>query len=152
MCCTVLSAILARGENKLRLNMRVADCPKCGAPARPAGNTAYCPSCGWNRLAAVEAVRQSLLAQPIVFLTFFAFSLLTKRWIGVLAISGLVLVANAVSAVKLLQQKRELLKMGVSGLDWGSSPRQFTWESSGAGGWRFAENAFCVQARSHSAK
>ena len=97
--------------------MRVADCPNCGAPARPAGSTAYCPSCGWNRLAAAEAVRQGLLALPLVFLAFFVFSLLTKRWIGVLVISGLSLLGIAVSAVTLVQQKRELHKTGVSGLN-----------------------------------
>src|SRR5213075_163794 len=43
-----------RGKEAIRLDVRVADCPKCGSPARPAGNTAYCPMCGWNRLAAAE--------------------------------------------------------------------------------------------------
>lgn len=104
-------------KRELGLSMRVADCPKCGAPARPAGSTAYCPFCDWNRLAAVEAVRQGLLTLPIVLLAFFAFSLLTKRWIGVLVISGLALVANAFSAVKLVQQKRELHRTRVSGLN-----------------------------------
>lgn len=101
--------------------MRVADCPKCGAPARPAGNTAYCPSCGWNHLAAVEDVHQSLLALTLVFLAFFVFSLLTKRWIGVLVISGLALVANAVSTVKLVQQKREFHRMKLSGANFSSA-------------------------------
>lgn len=97
--------------------MRVADCPKCGALARPAGNTAYCPSCGWNRLAAMDDVRQSLLALPLVFLAFFVFSLLTKHWVGILVISGLSLLGIAVIAVELLRQKGELRKMGVSGLN-----------------------------------
>jgi len=88
--------------------MRVADCPKCGAPARPAGNTAYCPSCGWNQLRAKEDVRQSLLALPLVFLAFFLFSLLTKLWIGVLVISGLSLLGICVIAVRLLEEKRAL--------------------------------------------
>lgn len=111
--------------------MRVADCPKCGAPARPAGNTAYCPSCGWNHLGAVEDVRQSLLALPLVFLAFFVFSLLTKRWIGILVISGLSLLGIAVIAVKLFQQKSELQKVGVPGLSVLSATLGLTASSTG---------------------
>lgn len=29
--------------------MKIADCPRCGQTARPAGLRAYCPACGWNR-------------------------------------------------------------------------------------------------------
>ena len=90
--------------------MRVADCPKCGVCARPAGNTAYCATCGWNRLSALEDVRQSLLVLPLVFSVFFVISLLTKRWFGIVLISGLCLLWIAVSAVKLVLQKRELLR------------------------------------------
>src|SRR2546429_2337949 len=94
----------------IRVEVRVADCPKCGVRARPAGNSAYCATCGWNRLSALEDVRQSLLALPLAFSVFFVISLLTKRWLGIVLISGLCLLWIAVSAVKLVLQKRELLK------------------------------------------
>jgi hypothetical protein len=45
-------------------------------------------------------------------LAFFLFSLLTKRWLGILLISGLVLLWTSGSAVKLILQKREIDKMG----------------------------------------
>jgi hypothetical protein len=54
-------------------------------------------------------VRQRLLALPLVFSAFFVISLLTKRF-GIILISGLCLLWIAVSAVKLVLQKRELLK------------------------------------------
>lgn len=111
--------------------MRVADCPKCGAAARPAGNTTYCPSCGWNHLAAVEDVRQSLLTLPLVFLAFFVFSLLTKRWIGILVISGLSFLGIGVIAVKFLQQKSELQKVGVSGMGVSSATLALTASTTG---------------------
>lgn len=63
----------------------------------------------------MEDVRQSLLALPLVFSVFFVISLLTKRWIGIVLISGLCLLWIAVSAVKLVLQKRELLKCDLRG-------------------------------------
>ncbi len=77
----------------------------------PAGQTAYCGVCGWNRSIAAEEVRQGLLVLPFVFLIFFAVSLFTKRWIGILTISGFALLFLSVSAFRLLSQKRELSKL-----------------------------------------
>jgi hypothetical protein len=103
-----------RGKEAIRLGKRVADCPKCGSPARPAGNTAYCPVCEWNRLAAAEDIRQSLLVLPLVFLAFFVFSLLTRRWLGILVISGLSCLWTVGSGLKLALQRRELRRTGLT--------------------------------------
>src|SRR5580700_4897568 len=98
----------------MKLDVRVADCPKCGSPARPAGNTAYCPMCGWNRLAAAEDIRQSLLVLPLVFLAFFVFSLLTMRWLGILVISGLSCLWTVGSGLELFLQSREMRRAGLT--------------------------------------
>ena len=97
--------------------MGVADCPKCGVPAVPAGQTAYCRACGWNRAAAVEEIRQSLLALPFVFLIFLILSLFTKRWLGIAVISGFALLFLSISAFRLLSQKREMNKLSAPSLN-----------------------------------
>lgn len=97
--------------------MGVADCPKCGAPAVPAGQTAYCRACGWNRSAAAEEIRQSLLALPFVFLIFLVLSLFTKRWLGIAVISGFALLFLFISAFRLLSQKREMNRLSAPSLN-----------------------------------
>ena len=66
--------------------------------------------CGWNRLSAAEDIRQNMLALPLVFLAFFVFSLLTRRWLGILVLSGLCCLWTLGSGLKLVLQRRELRK------------------------------------------
>jgi hypothetical protein len=103
-----------RGKEAIKLDVRVADRPKCGSLARPARNTAYCPMCGWNRLAAAEDICQSLLVLPLVFLAFFVFSLLTSRWLGILVISGLSCLWTVGSGLKLFLPRGELRRTGLT--------------------------------------
>jgi hypothetical protein len=103
-----------RRKEVIRLDVRVADCPTCGSPARPAGNTAYCPSCGWNRFDAAENIRQNLLALPLVFLAFFILSLLTRRWLGILLFSGLCCLWTLGTGLRLVLQRRILSRTQTS--------------------------------------
>ena len=47
-------------------------CPVCHQKAAYAGNTAYCPHCGWNRDTAVAAMKMSINAIPIGIFMFGA--------------------------------------------------------------------------------
>lgn len=90
------------------MDVRVADCPQCGSRARPAGSSAYCTRCGWNRLVADEEIRRRLAVLPVVFLRFFVFSLFTKKWLGIVLISGLAGLCTLGIGLKLVLQRREL--------------------------------------------
>lgn len=90
------------------MDVRVADCPRCGSRARPAGGIAYCPSCGWNRSVADEDIGQRLSAAPFVFLAFFVLSLFTKKWLGITLISGIAGLFTFGNGLMLLLQRREL--------------------------------------------
>jgi hypothetical protein len=50
--------------------MSLPQCPVCHRNATLAGNTAYCPNCGWNRDAAISSIKASLNATPIGVLMF----------------------------------------------------------------------------------
>jgi len=48
-------------------------CPLCHGATRFAGDKPYCPSCGWNRDAAIVSVRSTAAATPIGILMMAAF-------------------------------------------------------------------------------
>ena len=51
-------------------------CPDCKTVTKAAGNQRYCPSCGWNRDAAIASLRGTIKMMPfgvIVFMGFTAF-------------------------------------------------------------------------------
>jgi hypothetical protein len=50
--------------------MLPAECPVCHQKPAYAGNTVYCPHCGWNRDAAISSLRMSLNAVPFGILMF----------------------------------------------------------------------------------
>jgi hypothetical protein len=56
--------------------MTSPQCPNCHGATRLAGNQRYCPSCGWNRDAAIATLRGNLKMMPfgvVVFAGFVAF-------------------------------------------------------------------------------
>ncbi len=56
--------------------MTSPQCPNCHGATRLAGNQRYCPSCGWNRDAAIASLRGNLKMMPfgvVVFAGFVAF-------------------------------------------------------------------------------
>ena len=65
-------------------------------------------------LAAAEDIRQILLVLPLVFLAFFVFSLLTRRWLGILVISGLSCLWTVGSGLKLFLPRGELRRTGLT--------------------------------------
>lgn len=61
--------------------MTLPQCPDCHAVTKLAGNQRYCPSCGWNRDAAMAALRGNLKMMPfgvVVFAGFVAF--MVRGW------------------------------------------------------------------------
>jgi hypothetical protein len=50
--------------------MLPAECPVCQQKPAYAGNTVYCPHCGWNRDSAISALRMSLNAVPFGIVMF----------------------------------------------------------------------------------
>jgi len=61
--------------------MTSPECPNCHSVTKLAGNQRYCPSCGWNRDAAIASLRGTIKMMPfgvIVFAGFTAFML--KGW------------------------------------------------------------------------
>jgi hypothetical protein len=61
--------------------MTLPQCPDCHAVTKLAGNQRYCPSCGWNRDAAMAALRGNLKMMPFgvaVFAGFVAF--MVRGW------------------------------------------------------------------------
>jgi hypothetical protein len=52
------------------LYMIPAECPVCHKKPELAGNTPYCPSCGWNRDSAISALKMSMNSFPIGVLMF----------------------------------------------------------------------------------
>jgi hypothetical protein len=50
--------------------MLPAECPVCHQKPAHAGNTVYCPHCGWNRDSAISALRMSLNAVPFGIVMF----------------------------------------------------------------------------------
>jgi hypothetical protein len=46
------------------------ECPICHQKTAYAGNTVYCPSCGWNRDSAISATKMSINATPIGLIMF----------------------------------------------------------------------------------
>jgi hypothetical protein len=47
-----------------------SECPVCHKKPALAGNTAYCPSCGWNRDPAISALKMSVNSLPIAVFMF----------------------------------------------------------------------------------
>jgi hypothetical protein len=90
------------------MGVRVADCPLCGSRATPAGGSAYCKLCGWNRSVGDEDIRQRLSSLPFVFLGFVVLSLFTKNWLGIAAISVIGGLFTIASGGKLFLQRKEL--------------------------------------------
>ena len=61
--------------------MTSPQCPNCQGATRLAGNQRYCPSCGWNRDAAIATLRGNLKMMPfgvVVFAGFVAF--MVRGW------------------------------------------------------------------------
>src|SRR6266852_3968703 len=61
--------------------MTSPQCPNCQGATRLAGNQRYCPSCGWNRDAAIATLRGNLKMMPfgvVVFVGFVAF--MVRGW------------------------------------------------------------------------
>jgi hypothetical protein len=92
----------------------VADCPKCGRLARPAGERAYCPACGWNRAQAAEDLRTQIKVLPFVFGGFLAAAIIVwQRWrvVAVLcAVAGIVAATNSARSLwQFRRLKREFL-------------------------------------------
>jgi hypothetical protein len=54
--------------------MPLAECPVCHKKPAYAGNTAYCPNCGWNRESAISAMRMSMNSLAIGLAMFCAFA------------------------------------------------------------------------------
>jgi hypothetical protein len=52
--------------------MPLLECPVCHHKPEYAGNTAYCPHCGWNRDSAISGVKMSINAMPIAIFMFGA--------------------------------------------------------------------------------
>jgi hypothetical protein len=52
----------------------IPQCPACHQKTALAGNTAYCPSCGWNRDVAIFSVQKGLNSLPIAILMFAGFA------------------------------------------------------------------------------
>jgi hypothetical protein len=52
--------------------MPLPNCPVCHQKTAYAGNTPYCPNCGWNRDAAISAMKMSINAIPIGLVMFAA--------------------------------------------------------------------------------
>lgn len=109
-----LVCLFSQANESYNIRVRVADCPKCGSPASPAGHAAFCLVCGWNQSVAAQAIRQDLLALLFAFLVIAAASLFTKRWTGILSISGLAAVWFCAAAIKLMWQRRNLEKPRVA--------------------------------------
>ncbi|HYL69303.1 MAG TPA: hypothetical protein VEX69_09055 [Candidatus Limnocylindria bacterium] len=61
--------------------MALPQCPECHAVTKPAGNQRYCPSCGWNRDAAIASLRGSLKLMPVGVLMFAGFvGFMVRGW------------------------------------------------------------------------
>lgn len=54
--------------------MAVPQCPECRAVTKLAGNQRYCPSCGWNRDAAIASLRGALKMMPLGVIVFAGFA------------------------------------------------------------------------------
>jgi hypothetical protein len=52
--------------------MPLLECPVCHQKPAYAGNTAYCPHCGWNRDFAISGMKMSIKAVPIAIFMFGA--------------------------------------------------------------------------------
>jgi hypothetical protein len=52
--------------------MPLLECPVCHQKPAYAGNTAYCPHCGWNRDSAISGMKMSLNAIPLALFMFGA--------------------------------------------------------------------------------
>ena len=50
--------------------MILAECPVCHKKPAFAGNTPYCPACGWNRTSAISSLQMSLNSLPLAILGF----------------------------------------------------------------------------------
>jgi hypothetical protein len=50
--------------------MILTECPVCHKKPAYAGNTPYCPSCGWNRASAISSLQMSLNSLPLAVLGF----------------------------------------------------------------------------------
>jgi len=59
--------------------MALPECPKCHATAKLAGNLPYCASCGWNRDAAIRALRGNLKMMPVGIAVFGLFIVFVLR-------------------------------------------------------------------------
>jgi hypothetical protein len=61
--------------------MTSPQCPECHAATKLAGNQRYCPNCGWNRDAAMAALRVSLKIMPFGVLMFAGFlAFVVRGW------------------------------------------------------------------------
>src|ERR671922_1428040 len=96
--------------------MSVADCPKCGRRAESAGQTAYCPDCGWNRTQAAADLRIQLQVLSLIFgalLIVISITWHTARGIAALCVfASLIFAADL---VKCLWQIRKLKRRSVIG-------------------------------------
>lgn len=61
--------------------MPLFQCPNCHAVTRAAGNQRYCPSCGWNRDAALASLRGGMKMMPFGVLMFVGFvAFMVRGW------------------------------------------------------------------------
>jgi hypothetical protein len=61
--------------------MTSPQCPDCHAATKLTGNQRYCPTCGWNRDAAMAALRVSLKIMPFGVLMFAGFlAFMVRGW------------------------------------------------------------------------
>lgn len=96
--------------------MAVADCPKCGRRAEPAGQRAYCPDCGWNR---TQAAADLWIQLKVLLLIFGALLILVSiTWHAARAIAVVCVFASVILAAdlaKCLWQTRKLNRHSVMG-------------------------------------
>jgi hypothetical protein len=59
--------------------MALPQCPNCHSVTKLAGNQRYCPSCRWNRDAAIASLRGTLKMMPFGVIVFAGFALFVMR-------------------------------------------------------------------------